>query len=405
MLNNFIEKIKNSLTSKPKSISKPKHPTPETSTIPQTDSKQTTTQDTIPPKHTIVIAPLSAFKSTLAVIAAIALALGIFQISNIIILFLLSFLISAALDPFVDFLQTKKIPRALSVIMIYILAFFILALIFSQFLPAIAKQLIDLATLVGKLVQEIPQYDLANIPLLQQFKPYIEQLYQTIDIKTVADQLKQFLELISSQILSWGNNLWNVFMVVSNGLMNLILLLIIVFFMTVDERGVEEMLVSVFPNKYSNYIHQKLFLIKQTIGYWIRGQVNVSVAATLLSFVALSIAGVEYALTLSLISGLCMIIPVFGRVFAFILAIPIVMNQTPFLLIWLSISYFIIAQIENNILVPYFMNKAVGLHPLVITFALLVGSQFLGILGLIIAIPAATIIAIFVKDYTDKLKL
>jgi len=299
-------------------------------------------------------------------------------------------------------MQKKHLPRALSVTLIYIFSFFIIALIFSQLIPILAKQLIDITTLVGRIVSEIPNYDLEKITLLQPLKPYIQQLYQTIDIKTVATQLQQFLELISSQILSWGNNLWNVFLAVSNGLMNLIIVLIMVFFMTVDESGVQEMFISAFPNRHSTYISRKIFLIKETIGHWIRGQLNVSLSAFILTFIALTIAQIDYALTLSLIAGISMLIPVFGRVFAYIIALPIVLNQSGFHFLWLSISYFIIAQIENNVLVPYFMNKAVGLHPLIITFALLVGSQYLGIIGLVMAIPTATIIAIFVKEYTDR---
>ena len=61
-------------------------------------------------------------------------------------------------------------------------------------------------------------------------------------------------------------------------------------------------------------------------------------------------------------------------------------------------------QVENNILVPYIMNKAVGLSPIIIIFAMLVGAQYLGILGLVISIPIATTAAIFVKDYMEKAK-
>ena len=98
-----------------------------------------------------------------------------------------------------------------------------------------------------------------------------------------------------------------------------------------------------------------------------------------------------------------MIIPVFGRVVAALIAIPIVMNQSPALALFLIIYYFAISQVENNILVPLLMNKAVGLSPILIIFALLIGFQFLGILGLILAIPTATILSIFAKDIGKRI--
>ena len=135
-----------------------------------------------------------------------------------------------------------------------------------------------------------------------------------------------------------------------------------------------------------------------------RGQLLLSLIATILSYVGLLILGVNYALTFSIIAGIMMLIPVVGRVFAWILTAPIVLNQSPLLALWVSIYYFILLQIESNIIVPYIMNKAVGLSPIIIMFAMLVGYQYLNILGLIISIPIATTAAIFIQDYTQKVK-
>lgn len=114
--------------------------------------------------------------------------------------------------------------------------------------------------------------------------------------------------------------------------------------------------------------------------------------------------GINYALTLSLIAGIFMVIPVIGPVFAWVITFPIVFNQSPILSLWMSIYYFIIQQLEGNIIVPYIMNKAVGLSPVIIIFAMMVGWQYLGILGLILAIPIATTVAIFIHDYSVRPK-
>ena len=92
------------------------------------------------------------------------------------------------------------------------------------------------------------------------------------------------------------------------------------------------------------------------------------------------------------------------RFFALLFTLPVVINQAPLLALWVSIYYLILQQVEINVLVPYIMNKAVGLSPIIIIFVMLVGSQYLGILGLVISIPIATSVAIFVKDYMEKAK-
>jgi predicted PurR-regulated permease PerM len=173
--------------------------------------------------------------------------------------------------------------------------------------------------------------------------------------------------------------------------------------MTVDELALEKFSVSLFPDRYSIYISKRLEMIKTKIGQWIRGQILVSLVAAIITFIGLAIAGVEFSLLISVITGICMIIPVFGRVVAAVLALPIVLNQSPALALFLVIYYFAVSQIENNILVPLLMNKAVGLSPLIIIFALMVGFQFMGVLGLVLAIPVATIISIFAKDIGKRI--
>jgi predicted PurR-regulated permease PerM len=185
--------------------------------------------------------------------------------------------------------------------------------------------------------------------------------------------------------------------------MNFILILILVFFMTVDENALENFCISVFPVRYSTYISHRMQMVKTKIGEWIRGQFFVSLAAGIITFIGLAIAGVNYSLTIAVVTAISMIIPVFGRVVAAVIALPIVLNQSPALALFVIIYFFLVSQVENNLMVPLLMNKAVGLSPIMIIFSLLVGFQFMGILGLVLAIPIATIVAIFARDIGRKL--
>jgi predicted PurR-regulated permease PerM len=283
------------------------------------------------------------------------------------------------------------------------LVFILIALLFAQLLPLIASQLIGIATLINKFIVGISNTPTANWPFAAQIKPFLDELYKAIDFKVVAVQLQNSLQLISSQLVSLGGNLWSVILQISNGLMNFMLILILTFFMTVDENALENFCISVFPARYSTYISRRIDMVKIKIGEWIRGQFFVSLAAGVITFIGLAIAGVNYSLTIAVVTGVCMIIPVFGRVVASVIVLPIVLNQSPALALFVIIYFFLISQIENNVMVPLLMNKAVGLSPIMIIFSLLVGFQFMGILGLILAVPIATIIAIFAKDIGRKL--
>lgn len=354
-------------------------------------------------KVVMEFSPVSVFKAMLVVIGVLVSSYLLYQISGILIMFFIAFFIAAALDPLIDFLQVKKIPRALGILLVYIMIFLLVALLISYLLPLIAQQLFSLAGTINDFILKLSQTPTVNLPFGEQIKPFVEELYRTVDIKVVAEQLQNSLQLISSQLLNLGGNLWSIIIQVSNGLFNFILIVILVFFMTVDEKSIENFCVSIFPVRFTPYITKRLEMVKMKIGEWIRGQLMVSVVAALISFIGLAIAGVEYSLLISIITGICMIVPVFGRVVAAVLVLPIVLNQSPALALFLILYYFGISQVENNILVPLLMNKAVGLSPIIIIFALLVGFQFMGVLGLILAIPIATIVAIFAKDLGKRI--
>lgn len=343
-------------------------------------------------KVIVEISPTSMAKSTAVVLLLMVFFYFLYQINGILILFFLAFVFSAALHPMVSYLQHKKIPRSIGVFLIYLLVFVVFGILISHLVPLIATQVVDMAHTVGKFVQDLGSGNV-NFPFSEQLRPYIVQLYQTVDLQAAASQIQTALQVIGSQLLN-----------ISFGLINVLLVLILTFFMTVEEKSMEKFYLSLFPSRYGVYISTRLEAVKEKIGFWVRGQLLLCIAGTVLSYIGLLILNVQYALTLSVIAGVLMVIPVVGRVFAWALAMPIVLNQSPVLALWVSIYYFILQQIEVNVLAPFIMNKAIGLSPIIIIFAMLVGAQYLGILGLVISIPLATIIAIFVKDYLEKSK-
>ena len=149
------------------------------------------------------------------------------------------------------------------------------------------------------------------------------------------------------------------------------------------------------------------------MGEWIRGQLLLAVAMGILTFIFFSIIKLDYALTLSMLSALAEFIPYFGPIITFTSAALIALNQDPVLVIWLIPAYTILQLLEGNVLVPLIVGRAVGLNPIVVIFALLTGASLgytlgggvgLAVVGMIIAVPTANIISLFVEDYTGKNK-
>ncbi len=330
---------------------------------------------------------------TIVVLLLLALFTFVQEISGVLLIFFISFLLAAAVDPLVDKMLLFRIPRSVSMILIYIVLFFLMGLFVSNVMTLVAEQIAGIATNVGIWVSSLQKEGHITIPTAQYLQPYIDQFFQTVDVQTAAAQVQNALITVKDWLIN-----------ISIGLFNLIIVLTLTFFMTVEEKSIDNFFLSMFPSKYATYISDKMEDVKDQIGLWLRGQLFVSIVAALLSYIGLVIMGVDYALTLSLIAGISMVVPVVGRFIAWMITFPIVFNQSPILSLWMSIYYLAIQQVENNILVPKIMNKAVGLSPIIIIFAMMVGWRYLEIIGLIFSIPVATSVALFLKDYTRKEK-
>ena len=100
----------------------------------------------------------------------------------------------------------------------------------AHLLPLIALQLVSIATLINNFIFGISNSSMDNFPFASIIKPYLNDIYKAIDLRVVAEQLQNSLQLISTQLLSLGGNLWSIIMQISNGLMNFVLILILVFF-------------------------------------------------------------------------------------------------------------------------------------------------------------------------------
>ncbi len=333
----------------------------------------------------------SIAKSAAVVLIMVILFYFLFEIRGILLTVFISFLLAAALDPLVDKMQKRGLPRSLSVLLIYIVLFVLAGLFVTNVVTLIADQVVEIGKNVGQFVSNLSEG--SKLPFADQLQPYLDQLYKAVDLQAATAQLQGALQVIASQLLS-----------ISIGLLNLLLVLILTFFMTVGEKAMEEFYRSLFPSRYSQYITTRLEAVKDQIGYWLRGQILVSIIAAVLSYIGLAILGVNYALTLAVIAGISMVVPVIGRVFAWLIAFPIVFNQDPWLALWMSMVYLGIQQIENNYIVPVIMSRAVGLSPIIIIIAMMIGGYYLGVLGLVLSIPIATTVAIFVRDYQAKAK-
>ena len=351
---------------------------------------------------TIDLSVSSVARSTLAILGIFALAWFLMQIQSIIILFLIATFIAITINPLVDRLQSWHVPRILGILLIYVAFFGVVGTVISSFIPILTTEIPALVTSILSWVHTNFSIDTSFVQnQITQLQDYLNNIQQNLT--------KENLQTGYSLISSIGQNAFVVFKGIAGGIITLVFILVIAFFMVLEEDGIKRFFLALFPRRHHPYITEKAALVEQKFGAWVRGIVILMLAMGVVSYIAFSIIGVHYALSLAMLVGLGELLPYVGPIISLTPALIIAGNQGGIVMaIAILITYVVLQQLENNVLVPVVMEKAVGLSPVVIMFAMFVGSSFPEyinpIVGIILSVPVTTAISIFVYDYTEREK-
>ena len=351
------------------------------------------------PRTKVDISLASVVKATLAIIGLIGMTLFVIQIKSIIVLFFISAFLALALDPFVDKMQKYRIPRSIGILFIYLIFIGVIGFVIASFIPILATEIPRLAHAVLEWINSLGIDTSVFQAQINEFQSYLSNIESNLS----RESLQAGLDVLSTV----GQNAVAIVISVAGGIFSFVMVLVITFFMIVDEDGIKKFLLALFPKRFHGYILEKGARVEKKFGAWVRGQLILMLAVGILTFIALEIAGINYSATLAVLAGLTELLPYVGPLLAFIPAVIIALSQGGLVFaIVVAAIYIGIQQLEGNILVPLVMKKAVGLSPVIVMFAMLVGASFPDtinpIIGIIVAVPIATAIGVFVEDYAGR---
>lgn len=334
----------------------------------------------------ISISTATIFKTLLIFI----LLYFLYLVRDILIILFISLIFASAVDPWVDWLQKKKIPRSISVFFIYFILFSFIALTVYLIIPPIVQQ-------IGELTNNLPHYLERVTSGFSSLKEYSAQ-------HGILDNIESSLGAVSSNLQRAAGGIFSTVSGIFGSIFSFFLILVITFYMVVEESAIKKLVWSIAPTKHQPYIMQLINRMQGKIGLWLRGQLILSFAVFVLVYLGLLILNVKYALVLAMIAGLTEFVPYLGPILGAIPAVFLAFAQSPTLALFVAIFYYITQLVENNILVPKIMEKAVGLNPIVSITVLLVGFKIAGIAGAILSIPVATAASVFIGDIFESRK-
>jgi predicted PurR-regulated permease PerM len=309
-----------------------------------------------------------------------------YLIRTVIGLVLIAAFFAVAIAPAVNFLNQRKVPRWVAILLVYLA---IAGGIFGIGLLIIPP----LVTGVETLSSNLDNYaqDLRNNPT---FRDYDNRYHITRKLKQQAKQLP-------SKLGEAAGTLRDVTVGVFSRFVQLFSILVITFFLVKDGSRLLEFFYKQVPEVRAQRFRKIAGDISDAISGYVFGNFVISILAGLVTYVTLRILGVPFALPLAILFGFFDLIPLVGATLGGILVGIVVAFAADFpigLIVWVAVLI-LYQQVENNLIQPYVYGKAVQLHPLIVIVAILIGAALLGILGALLAIPTAAAVQAVVRDY------
>jgi len=328
--------------------------------------------------------------SILKIIFIILAFLFLYLVRDVIVILFFAIIIASAVGPFATWLEQKKVPRLLSVLVLYLAVFSLLVLLLSLVVPAISSEL-------GQLTKALPQF-ISNI------SGALEKAQQTTtthyfdffsEIQNILDSFSQFLQISSGSAL---NLIVNIF----GGVLSFVAVIVLSFYLSVMKQGIAGFIRSVLPAKYEEYTIGLWKRVEHKVGRWLQGQLLLALSVGLLVFVGLSLLHVKYAMLLGIVAMILEIVPIAGPVISAIPGVILAFAQSPMLGMWVLVLYIAVQQTEAHVLTPLILGRTIGLNPVTVIIALLIGGQVAGILGILLSVPVAVIIVEILDDLAKQ---
>ncbi|MCK6462616.1 MAG: AI-2E family transporter [Candidatus Pacebacteria bacterium] len=329
--------------------------------------------------------------TVIKILTILVIAVFLYMIRGILMSVILSLVIASGIEPAAAWLQKRKIPRALAVVFIYMAAFLFLGAMFYIIIPTTFSELTNFSD---------------NIPLYLE-KPFeagtVDKIFGNLPM-FVRDGLGNSITMLGEYIDTFTASFFDFASMAVGGVVSFILVIVLSFYLSVQENGVENFLRIIIPTRHEDYAISLWMRWRKKIGYWLQGQILLGFIVGVLVYIGLTLLQVKYALTFAILAAIFELIPIFGPILSAIPPIIVALLENPWLALEVLILYVIIQQFENHLIYPLVVRKIVGVPAVVVILALVIGANVGGFVGMLLAVPLATIAMEVLDDINYRKK-
>jgi len=332
--------------------------------------------------------------STGTIIRTVLVVLCIFLIwflRDLVLVVLTAIVIASFMESSIPYFQKMHINRVLGIVIIYVASIFTLAGLFYLFAPLLITEIYNFSTFLSTYIPNVSFLNYFQNEAFSGAKDVVSALSGHFSLDTLLSVSRAF-------ILNLSGGFFQIISVAFGSIFNFVLIILISFYLSIQEKGIENFLKIIIPVQYDAYAVDLWARSSRKIGFWVKGQMLVGFVVGVLIYLILSLLGIEYAMLLAIIAGMMEMVP-YGILVALIptFAFSYLSNGLSSALM-VTGAYIIVHQFEVFLFSPLIIKKIVGLSPIVIILSVLIGFQLGSFWGAVLSIPVAVVIMEFLSD-------
>jgi predicted PurR-regulated permease PerM len=332
--------------------------------------------------------------STGTMVRAVLVVVGVFLfwfLRDLVLVILTSIIIASFVESSVPHFARIGIGRVFGIVIVYVVGILVAAGMFYLFAPLLITEIYNFSSALSAYVPGVYFLNYFQNEAFSGAKDVVASLSNNLSLSSLATVSKTFVANLSG-------GFFNTLSVAFGSIFNVGMIVLISFYLSIQERGIENFLRVILPVKYEDYVVDLWNRSSRKIALWVKGQLLLGLVVGVLVYLVLSLLGIQYALLLAIIAGVMELVP-YGVIVALIPAISFSYFSGGFAsAMMVAGAYIIIHQFEVFLFSPLIIKKVVGLSPIVIILAALIGFELASIWGMVLAIPLTILLVEFASD-------
>jgi predicted PurR-regulated permease PerM len=316
-------------------------------------------------------------------VVAVATIYFFIRVHAVVVPFLVGATLAYVLYPLIRAAQARGLSRAWAVMAFYMLLVGLIGFFCWYTLPRLARELAELAALMPKYVEDA-----------HHAMEYLDGLRVGGEVdQIIRNSLHQAENKAYNALTKFINDLLGM----AGSLLALVFAPILAYYFIRDWEKIRDGFLSLFPASSRSQLINLGLDVDQVLSGFIQGHLTVCIIVGVLTGLAAALLGVKYAIVIGIINAIAELFPYLGPILGAIPSIALALTEGPRQAIYLGIAILVIQQVEANLLSPRIVGTRVGLHPLLVIFALLAGGELFGIWGILLAVPVVAVLKVLVK--------